>query len=289
MFNTFAEKKTLREILYSKFVRLWPALFVSVVFCFVLYLLKISTFHITANILMLLFIGRGLFEVPTTEIGVAWYTSSLFCSFVILYLIYKMFTDKSKYIFAFVSVLFYSSLFIKGNPYSEPLVFNNLINFFLMRGLAGLSTGYVLYYFLNTQKYIIKNKITATIFEILLSIFFVCITLFKDIQYSYPIIIISFLFLFSLMVKKDGYFFKILNKPFFSFLAKYSYTIFIIQENIFRYFINKLWYADCYIGGGKFFRMGSSPNVCLYYCRRFYLPHIGETASKIVEKTFTIK
>lgn len=245
MYNTFL-RASLKELILSKFIRLWPALFMSVMFCFVLHILKISTFNKIENLLMLMFIGRGIFEIPLTEIGVAWYVSSLFCSFVILYLLSKLFPNKTRYIFSLIAIFCYSALFNKGNPYSEPLLFNNFISFFLMRGIAGLSTGWLLFYFCKETNFHI-NKLLATSIELFSLILFIFITFFKRFNYNYPVIILSFCFIFFLFVKKAGYISIFFDKPVFSIFAKPTYTIFILQENIFRIFGKYIYYTN---GGG---------------------------------------
>lgn len=187
---------------------------------------------------MLLFLGRGIFEVGT-EIGVAWYVSSLFWSFIIIYIINKIFDNKAKYVFALISIFFYTILFNKGNPFDEPMLFYGIMPFFLMRGIAGLSIGYCIFYF---QSEINIHKVIAVIIEIVLTVIIVILTSVKNFYCNYPMIVISFIGLLYLNASNKIYSNNYLNLPIFSSLSKFSYTIFILQENIFRLF-NKFVYC----------------------------------------------
>lgn len=249
MFFTFLRPNlTLGKLIWSKVKRLWPALFGAIAFAWILSKFEIVSFNKYANLIMLTFTGRALFECMT-NIGVAWYVSSMFWGFIVYYLICQSVGSQKITIISLLVILGYSILMNKaiapGGIYGEPIVWNNTILYFLIRAISGMGLGYLIanFYQKNNEETfpLLSKKYIATILEILLFYILIKISLVKTSPYSYPLIIFSFSILLYLFIVKKGIFSQFFEKNIFSFLGKYCYCIYLIQEDIFPLCFRYLW------------------------------------------------
>ena len=240
------EKYNFKELIIKKIIRLWPVLFFSVLFAYILSRFSIAPWYHLNVIPELLFLNNSMISRIPSVTGVAWYINSMFYSIILYYIIYKL-SDKNKFIYINSLIVFiaYSILFNKNYLYNEPIVYYDLFTFMLIRAIAGVGFGMLLYQANINIK--INNKLQYFIFGILELILIVTIIIYTSIlttKFAFPILLILFVVLFLLFINKVGFFSNLINKKCFSFMDKYTYPTYIMQWFIFYIFNKFVWHND---------------------------------------------
>ena len=144
--------------------------------------------------------------------------------------------DKKWFNLLMVCICFFSySFYYNFGIDKEPVETYYIFNYGIMRGLAGMSFGYIIYQLyedlfkqIKDKQETLSTKLIYTYAEGCLLFFVFMNILYKNIDYENPLLIVlTFAVLFILFILKKGYISKILDNNFSKFLGKYTYSIFV--------------------------------------------------------------
>lgn len=245
---TFNNSSGVYDFMKKKIIRLWPmvAAFAGIETIYHYFVYHTPDYIPYNQILRILMIDNiGLNIVHS---GITWYVSVLFWISLLFFYIIKNFSKKIVDLIVPVSVVICYAFLIhifKGNVTGHTDTRYFILNAGVMRGIAGIGTGYLIYNFLKTVKPYVstfKKFLCYTAAEGLLLFFVVNNVLFHKIKYnSNFVIIVGFVWLFILFLLKRGAISRILDNKFSAILGRYSYSIFIVHIFVLNAFRVYLW------------------------------------------------
>ena len=232
MFCTFVQKPSFVKMITGKLVRLWPVVAFALFCSFVLSLFGIGGFEKYACVLDLSFLNCALTNAPT-NVGHAWYVTSLFWACVFYYLLDNVLSDGVKiYVFSILTFLFYSILLNKIGLYDQPQVFCGLLSIPLIRALAGMGLGYIIGYAYNAYRECQragKTNLCFCICEILFLALLFKLSIMKKVSFAFPVMLVSFVFLFIDFLLSKGIVARLVDKKVFGFIGRYSFSVYMMQ------------------------------------------------------------
>lgn len=247
---SFEKSGSVVFVMRKNIARLWPVLFFSVFCAFILSLFKLTYFHKYGNICALLFLDDAYsVNIPTNN-GAAWYINVMFWGYVCYYCVLKLFDhEKRLYVISLVVFCCYSVLLDKLHLYNQPQMFG-IVTIPMVRGIAGMGLGYLIsefyrrYTFLPNRSYI--RMTLYTVVELFVLYLLIRTAIIKKLDIAFPIILICFLLLFFLFLFKKGWVSCLLDRPAVSFMGKYCFSIYMMQEIMFPIVNRVLWKNSCF-------------------------------------------
>ena len=247
LFASFHKQPELPFTMFAlkKVFRLGPVLIFSILTCIVFFGQRLipSLF----NSLFLQCIGLSL-EYK----GINWYISPLFWASLFYYAVIKVLEPKKANVL--IAVIVYFSYLVNisscNGGFGRETVYG-IVNLGLTRALAGIGLGYLIGVGIETFQTIgfnYKNKHTKrgkiavlTMVELIICIFFVYYFLLGgQYQNKFIVVILFSVLLFSFLLR-GGMVSRELNRPVFSLLGKYAYSIYVMQQISFWILQKTLW------------------------------------------------
>ena len=241
---SFQQNMSISVFVKKRLIRLYPLIILYVVIdiFFNFFIHKIPHYLPHEQILRILLIDN--IGLNTVHLGLTWFVSVLFWSSLFYFYLLKNFESKYVNLLIPLIVVFCYSFLIhafKGNITGHTESFNFVFNAGVMRGLAGIGLGYLIFQFYKTIKSKEQNLITilgCTLFEGILCFYiFNNITFHKINYYSNFVIIVAFAVFFILLLLKRGFISRILNNAKLAILGRYSYSIYIMHIFVLRAFM----------------------------------------------------
>lgn len=247
LLKSLEKKSDFGSFVKQKIIRLWPVLFFSLVAAYVVSLFDIVHFYKYENILTVTF-TNNVFASFNTNNGCSWFVSVMFWGFIIFYSLYQIVdTKKVPFVVGLLTFSCYSILINKLNVYAEPYSLGGMFSYFFIRALAGLGLGLLLAYTYRVslnKKHSDKSSrfcIGYGILETFILVLLIKFSVLKNIHTAYPIMVLLFASLFWLFLQKKGFLSQLLDCKLCSFLGRYCYSIYMIQELSFPVLNKFLW------------------------------------------------
>ena len=173
-----------------------------------------------------------------------WYVSVLFWVSCLYFYLYKIADKKVFNLLMVLTAIFGYVFYINVSIGKSPMHTDYIFNYGVIRGLAGMALGYIIYQLYEDNKIMnpvnknsVFSKLLYTILECNLFLFIFVNILYKNMDYNNPLIIIAtFAILFMLFIRKNGYISILLENNFSKFIGQYTYSIFVTHI-----VITKLW------------------------------------------------
>ena len=184
--------------------------------------------------------------------GINWYISPLFWASLFYYAVIKVLEPKKANVL--IAVIVYFSYLVNisscNGGFGRETVYG-IVNLGLTRALAGIGLGYLIGVGIETFQTIgfnYKNKHTKrgkiavlTMVELIICIFFVYYFLLGGQYQNKFIVVILFSVLLISFLLRGGMVSRELNRPVFSLLGKYAYSIYVMQQISFWILQKTLW------------------------------------------------
>ena len=236
MFYTYNPSVSVMDFLKKRVLRLYPlVLFFAVVYGAMWYFVYHLPGYRLYDEMMIALLLTNIFTLNKT--GVTWFVSVLFWVSLLIFYCFRAFPRKYFNLLISTAVIFCYSFIIHangGNIYGNTETYYNIFNVGIMRGIAGIGTGYLLYMFLQTIKTYKASNLKSFLYTVLECLFLYYVinnlAFHKLKYYSNFVIIIAFVGLLWLFILKRGYISKLLNNALFTGLGKYSYSIYIMHS-----------------------------------------------------------
>ena len=221
----------------KKIIRLLPLIWFAIGLYMVLSWFGLLKYQKYINVFTMLLLNNVGFTSKNTmgNIHPVWFVSAMF--WVMMFYFYLKTLVSEKW-FNFLNVLFvfWGYTYIINANLKVSQVYENFINTGMVRALAGIGTGYLIY-LLYTEfkkncvyKTSLLKTLSYTVAEGYLLIFAIQNTMFHKIHFNNRLIfIIAFIPLFWLFLIKRGYISRLLNNKISSILGSYSYAIFVMH------------------------------------------------------------
>ncbi len=237
MFFSYKKNSNFDSIVLTKIARLWPVLYFSLLCAFILSLFDLMHFRTFSN-----FIALFCLNVP---IGIssnnlsAWYVDVLFWGYILYYSLFKLLDQrKSFYVTTLITFFCYSYLFTN---LSSKLPCSH----FMIRGIAGMGLGYLTAIFYISHENLINKKNNTqplySILELVALSLLTKTTITKGTDSAFLIVLICFYFLFLDFLFKKGILSYIFDSHIVSFLSKYCFSLFLMQDMVFPVTNKLLW------------------------------------------------
>lgn len=228
--SIFESKLSLKDFVIKKAVRLLPVYYVT---NFLLYFFHPNWWNFKAIFATATLTAEtGIINLHCLN-GFAWFTVIYFWISIFYFCLFrKIKTHKCMILTSFLII--FSYLILYSVPNGDTIHFENIHRFFnggVLRAIAGFGIGILINY---SNKFIKlpSTKWSFTLFSflefIILWFIFKNTTLTNAIRYSI-ILTVPFCFLLYSTVNQLGIFSRVLNKKAFSFLGKYTYSIYLFQ------------------------------------------------------------
>ena len=221
----------------KKIIRLLPLIWFAIGLYMVLSWFGLLKYDKYINVFTMLLLNNVGFTSKNSmgNIHPVWFISAMFWVMMFYFYLKNLVSEKW---FNFLNVLFifFGYTYIINSNVRVDKVCEYFINIGILRALAGIGTGYLIYLlyaeFKKNCNY--KNSLLKTLgytaAEIYLLFFVVQNTMFHKIHFNNRLIlIIAFIPLFWLFLIKRGYISKLLNNKISSILGSYSYAIFVMH------------------------------------------------------------
>lgn len=248
LFTTFRNKPDLTFTMYAlnRIFRLGPVLLFYNLIAVMFFNEKLHSSIFNALFLQCIGISFKYEEIT-------WYVSPLFWASLFYFAVLKTCNNKKANVF--IAVLVYFSYLVNlvntNGSFGRETVYG-VVNLGLARALAGIGLGYLIGLALENSKNIgfkfsrVFPKWLKVCFfteiELLSLIYMTKHFLLGDGYYQNDfIIVIIFTFLFICFILKKGLISKLLNRPVFSHLGKYAYSIYVMQQISFWIIERTLW------------------------------------------------
>ncbi len=246
---TFNNSISVLDFIKKKIIRLWPmvAVFAGtdvIIQYFINHTPHYMPYDQILRILMIENIGLNIYFSKVT-----WYVSVLLWISTLFFYLIKNFSKKIVDLIVPLLVVFCYAFLIhayKGNVCSIIDSKYYIFNAGVMRGIAGMGTGYLIFNFYNSMKpYIpsVRKWLGYTIAECCLLFFVLNYLAFHKLEYhSNFVILVGIVILLILFILKRGGVSKLLNNKFSAVLGRYSYSIYIIHMfvlTVFRTYLYK--------------------------------------------------
>lgn len=229
---------SITKFIWKKIARLGPVLIFSCIIGVIFF--NQSIYPAIFNSIFLQCIGLSL-----DYKGINWYISPLFWSLIFYYAIFKNFDNKKIYVF--VGGICYFAYLININychgGFGRGVIWN-ILDLSFLRALAGIGLGILIGKVLDEFTFIINHKIKYILFSIIeISSFLFLFRYFLfGLKYKNAfIVIIIFTILLISFVKQYGILSRTLNLTIFSYLGKYAYSIYVMQQISFWILQKTLW------------------------------------------------
>ena len=245
LYNTYKNKPdlTLGEFAVNKIIRLWPVM----VFEVIVIALFISSFK-TSNIFDILFLK--CVGISSQYKGITWYISPLFWITIFYFSLLKNFNNKKLNI-VIVVMVYFSYVININHGYSRETIYYGL-NLAVLRAISGIGLGYLVgqafnkYGFILTQKTNkIHKKIAKTIFFSFIEgsalAFIIYFSLFCNKHYNKFIFVIAFIVLLICFLVKQGVISKLMDNNISTFLGRFSYSTYVMQQFSFNIMKRSIW------------------------------------------------
>jgi len=236
---TFNKSISFCNFAKKKILRLWPLIPVVTLSYFIFSIFHLVEFTPYYDILSLFFLNNMGLTLNLGNNPQLWYVSSLFWGYLFYFYIIKNYEKKNVDLFVALLTFFcYAFLFHADNQHFGHHVqsFNYVFNAGFMRALGGMGIGYFIGNWFVTREnncrkdVSIVSKLIYTAAEGYLLVFLTNNLIFHHSSNVTPVILVFFFsLLFILFLLQRGYISQSLNKPKFSTIGKYTYTIFIIH------------------------------------------------------------
>lgn len=188
----------------------------------------------------------GVTDAPLTILP-SWFVSALFWSMCFYFYMRKILSKQIFNLIVGCLIVICYSIFVKKNA-AHWENFAGVLNFGIIRALAGLGVGYFLAelykeYYGKIREYspCVLQKLLITAAEIYLFCFMIYYSAFHKISFDNVLImIIPFIGLFILFVLRKGYFSNLLNNNISAFWGQFTFSILISHElvkNLWSYFV----------------------------------------------------
>lgn len=243
LFYTFKEIDVF-EFIKNRLIRLYPLiLFYSMLTIFMsIYVFEIPNYLPYKEFYRLLLIDNIGFSLKS--VGLTWFVSvsfwiSLFYFYSYKHLNRKFFNFLNALLVLFCFVFFIHSFNGRLGAAHYCVSYYNIFNVGVMRGIAGIGTGYFMFLLYNSLSVYNNTKfksIISTILECSLIYFVFNHLVFQRLHYSNLIVIIAFCTLFILFTLQNGLLSTLLNNNFSKLLGKYSYSIFMVHIFVLQVF-----------------------------------------------------
>lgn len=249
--------KSFLELSMNRFFRLWPVMALYTLIMVLFWNLNKQTglFYIT-------FLHAT--GISLEETGIIWYIAPYFWSSLLVMAILRKCDRKTSGII--LSLIAYFSYAISLNTvggFSRTVVFD-FLSLAVVRCLAGVSVGVLsamaieefrrIYNPENETK--LSRGITFSVLSVmetaslavLLKLF-----IFGKEPFKNPfVVIIFFLLFFVIAINNAGVLSKVLNRPIFGKLGRYSYSIYVMQQVAFYILRDTLWKNEAFMSKGAF-------------------------------------
>lgn len=234
-------KEDIKEFVLKKIFRLGPVLWLSIIFGIIFF--KQSIIVGLFNSLFLQCVGLSL-----DYKGINWYISPFFWASIFLFSILKTLDSKRQMFFlgALTYLAYVVNITYCNGGFGRETVYG-LVNLGLARALAGIGLGYMIAVLLETFKDLnwFSNKriqtVLVSVIEITSFSFLIKYFLFGLKHKNAFVVVIVFSILFICFVKKQGVLSRSLNRPIFSRVGKYSYSIYVMQQTCFYILAKTIW------------------------------------------------
>lgn len=245
LFLNYKQSTTVVDFIKKKFARLSPVIAFSVLLCAISWSLGVVKFNFFKNILTIFLLNSfGRYWCIGSNV-VLWYTSALFFGMVVFFCIKKY--VKENLVLPIIITLTIGSIILlqvlnDGNYGGYDIVYYNFLSVSTLRAFAGMGCGIVCTYlytkFFNKFK---LNCLFASILELAAFgfIFWWLFLIHKSINHFYFLLV--FLVLFICFLFKQGILSKVVDKPVWTFLGTYTYSVFVIHYIIIRILYTKVW------------------------------------------------
>lgn len=245
---TFKQKTSVMDFIKNKIARLWPLIAFVVLLDFIGSCFHLIKFKFYDNIFALLFLSNSgiTFTEPRAEV---WFLSVLFLVSVFYFYIFKYFNKTVYNFFIPVTVLLCSTFMVHathGRCGGHLEVYYNFLNMGIIRGIAGMGLGYMVYEFyqyLKTQPFVnsIKSVIVYSLFEGYLLGFIIYETIFHKMHFqNRMILIVAFTALFLLFLLKRGFVSRLFDIKLSAVLGRYAFAIYMTHSFIYTV-LYQLW------------------------------------------------
>lgn len=248
LFYTLKEISTV-DFIKNKLIRLYPLIVIYSIFHIIMmiFAFKVPNYMPYEELYRLLLIDNIGFNMKGT--GLTWFVSVLFWVHLLYFYSYKNLNKKLFNLLNCIFVLFCFGFILhvlNGRIGGHFQYYFYIFNIGVMRGIAGVGTGYLLYLLYNSLSVYENTKfrsLIATVLECSLMYFIFYHLIFHKLPYTDMILIIAFCALFLLFTLQYGLLSKFLNNNFSKILGKYSYSIFlthIFVLDMFKIYLYKL-------------------------------------------------
>lgn len=250
LFLTTNFAQNIYQFMKKKMIRLLPVIiFATVTFSVFFYLSTHKILIHTKDIWTLFMLQNVGFTNEYSAMANTWYVSVLFWVSCLLFYLYKIMDKKWFNILMVCTAFFCYSFYFNVSFGKSNIQTDYIFNYGVIRGIAGMSFGYIIYQIYKDLIELAQNKqdsfITKLIYtglECTLFIFIFVNILYKNMSYKNPLLIIlAFGILFILFIMKKGYFSRLLDNNFSRFIGRYTYSIYITHV-----LIRTLWITYFY-------------------------------------------
>ena len=237
----FKKDEPITSFLKRKFIRFYPVL----LFCFVAFFLVSFTgaidFHWYDNILNLLCLDGTVLVLRYGNNGLFWYVSSMMWTFVLFSYLLKNYEKKNVDLFITLAVFFCYGFILhaRNGAINFPRqTYYNIFNVGVMRAIGGIGLGYIISEWYKTYGEKIdcavlsfKQKFLVTCLEALCLFFTIYALMLHRISFNNNIVfIVCFAIMLMLFISKKGYISQFLEKDYWKYASRYTYSIFMTHQ-----------------------------------------------------------
>lgn len=290
-FLFFSTRKNIsfKDFFVNKFVRLWVVPAFALLCFIILALFGLGDLHILQDILHLLLLKNTGLTLELYDNGTAWFVSVLFWVSAFYCYLATLF-DKKYTNLLFVLLIYFSLVLLVngtgGNFCEHYNMVNSFLNVGMLRGISEIGIGYLLgmtYSHRNFESKKINSLqfIIYSFLEIFLGYFCIREIFHHNVLFSNDLLyVILFTLLFYLFVLRRGIISKILDRQIFYNLGCYSYSIYIMQEVVFKVLNRTFWQHNTFIVTHPVLSINLSILCCLVIGILVY--YLVEKNSKII-------
>lgn len=234
------------DFIKKKFIRLAPAAMFSVITCYVASLFKIISFKVMPNIVSgLLLCNFPIYWCRGSNVAL-WYTSSLFLTLIVFFLITKYVKEKYHMLIFFIlsaSSYMLLTIFHKGSYAGYSSILFGFISVSTLRAFGSFGLGCIfarMYQFFKDKiddfNPDLIQKIMITSIEVTSLGFIFWWSYFEHEKIDNIVYVLAFSILFISFIFKKGLFSILTDKKIWEFLGKYQYSMFVMHLPVLNIF-----------------------------------------------------
>lgn len=248
---TYKPMLSVGKFILKKIIRLYPVLIFGLVTYFIMACFGISDFDLYNDILTFFGLNGTTLIQKTVHMGCFWYVSAMLWMLLLLFYLSKNYEKKNIKLFAGLAA-FFAYCFMVTLHNGKLTTYRDLYGFIntgMLRAIAGVCTGYLVgdWYVSHIDKIKnlvvnIKTKIVITLLEFL-CLFFIINNLMLH-EYRYPndiLFVLAFIGVIVLFLMEKGFISKCLDKDIFVQLSKYTYSIYMTHQIVFKILSPVFW------------------------------------------------